>query len=614
MRHPRHLSKQALIVKPLLVLLFVISSWEGASFAQTLEELQRQAQEMENAVSACGSDLNCLTKAAERASSLMKGMQSHPDVTSVMNTPCPGFNNATFPSPAGVGEVECLPLDLRIAHQATVLTAGCTKEDERFTYSYVYKGLGQLIHDSGRKAYLMNTLPAAPGGPWNLDLKHVEYLIQHFGDQCRPSGSFSFGRQHINFGDRPTVMLSYDHGYTLPGEMNIFFCPLGGWVSPQAAEAHWGIGIPFQVGGGYDSPEDLKKAGLTFTPADFEALFEGQTLTRNLQWKSSPLPDQTTNEQLDIEIRPTGQRHCELRITSPAEGHKLAFSSDQTGELTIDLTASAKPAKHEQHITWALPQFDGSTQVKVEPKNRQGNHLKVTLRGLPKDLSGLGDKVFTASINEKNCHKSATRTVKLFFPRDADNNPGGSVPNWFYYWKQTPASRPKGQIVALDYGGSTTDLCKKPGVTGIYNPKFGYKVVFICDLSRLTTPFELVFPLLDRNAPQKYSGMRTVRNIDTFAVAVLHEYQHFLTNHNWYSKISPQDLSKKDKDKDGLPDHLEPGLNFKPTMFQTYFAKHPKLQYVNGGEEWLAYEAMQGHKTGSFDKHDWARPGNQWTP
>jgi hypothetical protein len=108
--------------------------------------------------------------------------------------------------------------------------------------------------------------------------------------------------------------------------------------------------------------------------------------------------------------------------------------------------------------------------------------------------------------------------------------------------------------------------------------------------------------------------MRTVQNIDTFAAAVIHEYQHFLTDHNWYSKMTQQELSKVDKDQDGLPDDLEPGLNFDPTKFQTYFADHPALKNVGGDEEWMAYEAMRGYKTGTLDKYDWAHPGNQWKP
>ncbi len=304
---------------------------------------------------------------------------------------------------------------------------------------------------------------------------------------------------------------------------------------------------------------------------------------------------------------------CELAITRPAKGHRAAFSDDKPGELTLDFRATLNRKQYEEEITWSLPKVEAPTQIVTKPDNRRGPRLRVTLTGLPRELSGFGEKEFRARIENEKCRASAKRTVKLFFPREADNNPGGQHPNWFYYWRQTPAGRPKGQAVALDYGGSTVDLCKTPGVTAIYNRRFGYKTLLVCDISRLKpNAFELVFPLLDRNAARKFSGMRKVRNIDTFAVAVLHEYQHFLTDHNWYSKISPEQLAKVDADADGIPDDMEPGLNFDPKIFQTYFANDPKLKNINGDEEWLAYEIMREHAPGSLDKYDWARPGNQW--
>ncbi len=610
----RNTLKQILKVSWPVVLAIVMSSWVEVPLAQTLEDLQRESQALEQAIEKCGNDIACLNKVAERAKALQKRAQSSPDIKKMANRPCPGFAGASYPSEAGVGTVECQPLKVRIDHKATVATPGCTKADERFTYAYVYESLGQLIRDSGRQAYMMNTLAATPGGSWRLNLQHVEYFILQFGDNCRPAGSVSFGRKDIDFGAVPSVMLSYVFGYTESGKENIFFAPLAGHVSPRAARAHWGIGIPFQIGGGYTSPEELRKAGLVFSSAEFDDLFTGQTLVRNLNWTKKDESGHTASHALKIEIRPTEAEKppCKLRITSPAEGHKVVFSSGSPGKLTFDLTAKSSPTKFEQAITWSLPQLDAVTQIQYEPKNRRGPRLRVTLRGLPKDLSGLGAKKFTANVNDKDCHAGATRTVKLFFPRDVKNNPKGKVPNWFYYWKQTPAGRPKGQMVALEYGGRTVDLCATAGVTGIYQPKFGYKVLQICDLSRLNPPFQLVFPLLDRNGAKKYLGLRKVRNIDTFAAAVLHEFQHFLHDHNWYSKISPQNLPKMDKDKDGLPDHLEPGLNFKPTLFQTYFANHPKLKRVGGDEEWLAYEAMRQYKPGSLDKYDWAHPGNQW--
>jgi hypothetical protein len=614
MYRPRYSFKQIVKVGMLLVPAIAMFSWIEVPSAQTLEDIQRQSKDLERAIKACGNDIACLNKMAERAKELHKRAQSSPDIKKMTDTPCPGFAGASYPSEAGVGTVECLPLKVRIDHKATVVTPGCTKEDERFTYAYVYESLGQLIRDSGRLAYMFNTLAATPGGSWRLNLQHVEYFVLKLGDNCRPVGSVSFGRKDIDFGAVPSVMLSYVFGYTESGKENIFFSPLSGWVSPRAARAHWGIGIPFQIGAGYTSPEELRKAGLVFSAADFDDLFAGQTLVRNLNWTQKDESGHTASDALRIEIRPTETEKppCKLRITSPAEGHKVVFSSGSPGQLTFDLAATSSPAKFEHAITWSLPQRDSATQIQLTPKNRRGPHLRVTMRGLPEDLSGLGAKVFTASVNDKDCHASATRTIKLFFPRNAKNNPKGKVPNWFYYWKQTPAGRPKGQVVALEYGGKTVDLCATAGVTGIYQPKFGYKVLQICDLSSLNQPFELVFPLLDRNGPKKYMGMRKVRNIDTFAAAVLHEFEHFLHDHNWYSKIPPQNLPKMDKDQDGVPDHLEPGLNFSPSLFQTYYGNDPKLKQVNGDEEWLAYESMRNYTPGSLNQYDWAHPGNQW--
>ena len=102
MQRPGLLLEQVLRIG-LPVLLLAIASWEGMGFAQTPEDLQRQAQEMERAVAACGSDLGCLAKAAQRANELMKDLQKSPEIAKLVNTPCPGFDAASFPSSAGPG-------------------------------------------------------------------------------------------------------------------------------------------------------------------------------------------------------------------------------------------------------------------------------------------------------------------------------------------------------------------------------------------------------------------------------------------------------------------------------------------------------------------------------
>lgn len=608
--------KRGYLLRITLLTLFCV---DGAAIAA---DAQNKLYDVERAMDACGQDVNCMVKEVQKMQKNLQTMLRNPQVSKMASTPCHGFTGTQPAKLAiGTGEMECLPLNVRIYHKSSVAEKKeCGYPRERFTYAYVYETPGQLVsgYSRGQHSYLLNTMPAMHGGPWSLNLKHVEYVVRETEEDCKLTGSYSFGSKDIDFGTQPSVGFHYDYRYTAPDAHNVHFTPLSGWASPQASKAHWGVSVPFQLMGGIALANEPMKAGLKFSSSDFEALIQGETLTRSVRWTTKPNPDAYPGDsdinELEIEIRSTKTKpSCSLRITSPAKGHKLAFSSAKPGVLTLDLTAKTNSAKLEQKITWSLPQFDAATKVQVKPSSLKGSHLKVTLQGLPKSLSGLGDKVFTASVNDKNCHRSASRTVKLFFPRNSNNNPDGNVPNWFYYWKQTPAGRPRGQAVVLSYGGSTKDRCESPTVSGVYGSKFGYKTVLICDLSRtLPKPFGVTFPLLDRAATKKYAGTRTAKNIDAFAVIVLHEYEHFLHHHNWTSKTFQKDLAKLDKDKDGLLDHMEPGLNFNPTMFQTYYANHKTLKNVDGDEEWLCFEAMKLHKTGSLDKYDWAYPGNQW--
>ncbi len=304
---------------------------------------------------------------------------------------------------------------------------------------------------------------------------------------------------------------------------------------------------------------------------------------------------------------------CELTITRPAEGYREEFSDDKPGKLELDFRAKLTPKKYEPEITWSLPKMEAPTRIVTEPENRRGPRLRVTLTGLPRELSGFGEKEFRARVETEECRASAKRKVKLFFPRSAYNNPGGQKPNWFYYWRQTPAARPKGQAVAIDYGGGAVDMCAREGVAGVHNPRFGYKTVLVCDLLKLKPRrYELRFPLLDRSRELKFLGWRTVQNIDTFAVVVLHEFTHWLAWHNWYSKIPDDQLATLDTDQDGIPNDVEPGLNFDPKMKQTYFSRDETLKNIGNDEEWLAFEMMREHEPGSLDEFDWAHPGNQW--
>jgi hypothetical protein len=113
---------------------------------------------------------------------------------------------------------------------------------------------------------------------------------------------------------------------------------------------------------------------------------------------------------------------CALTITAPADGHRVAFSTDRPGELTLDLAAETDPPELESSILWSLPAFGSSTRVTLEPENRRGPRLHVTLSGLPGEPSGLGPKGFTASVDAGDCHARAERVIELLPPREKTPN------------------------------------------------------------------------------------------------------------------------------------------------------------------------------------------------
>jgi hypothetical protein len=318
--------------------------------------------------------------------------------------------------------------------------------------------------------------------------------------------------------------------------------------------------------------------------------------------------------RLTIDISAAKPR-CSLAIASPPNGQRHVFSKAAKGTLDFTLKASVKPSRLASHVTWIVPSLDSQTSLDAKPADRRGPQLAIKLEGLPDDVAGLGPKVFTARIDHKDCQARADTTVKLFFPRDAKNHPGSGTPkppNWFHYWKQTKAARPKGQKVNLEYGARTFGDCTAASNAALYNHKFGYKTIYVCDLGTFSPPFNLVLPVIDRSTAAKVTGTRRTKGIETFAVAVRHEFEHFLVDHNLWSGVPVANRPAKDHDADGLPDAQESGLGFDPAKFQTFLGMHPKWKGIGGDEEWMAHETLKDIAPGSMDKLDWGHPGAQW--
>ena len=310
------------------------------------------------------------------------------------------------------------------------------------------------------------------------------------------------------------------------------------------------------------------------------------------------------------EIRQPEKKKLTLSIVAPQDD-KFAFNSNSPGVLEMEFTASVTPPEYENDIQWTVPEIQGST-LTVEPSSATGSHIKVTYKGLPQNNNEFGPKSVQAVVNVGGCTTQETKRIKVFYTRDAKNNPEGQVPNWLYYWKQTPAAKPRGQTVNIEYGGNTFGQCSHPKCPAQYTQGYAHCTIHVCDLkSKLGSDFHNRFPLLSISPPY-HNGWATSKYIDTFATLVIHEFTHWQAYHNWrYGRTLPQ-INAADTDQDGVPDAAESQYLFDPEKFQTHFANHPELKDIGGDEEWLAYSSMSEIKFGTLDKYDWGKPGKNW--
>jgi hypothetical protein len=330
-------------------------------------------------------------------------------------------------------------------------------------------------------------------------------------------------------------------------------------------------------------------------------------------------------------------KSVELIIVRPEDKSRHVFSdeyllSEHSNKLTLELEARTIPDKYADLVEWTIPEIEGSNRT-ITPASMstipKGRKLTVVYKGLPEDYNEFGRKTVTAALKVDSCRIEKTREVQFFYPRDEKNNPEGKYPNWFYYWKQTPAARPFGQNVRIAYeceGIPSKDCqCVQHGVIGQYNPYYsGYKTINICNLKTNTwdpDTFFVQLPAVKLSMPSTLSGKKlkllSYTHIDTFAVDVMHEFTHFNNFHTFW----PQGWKKsEDNDEDDIPDRLEKGedwenpdgleigFKFSPDMKQTYWQDID----LGGDEELLTLEATYDYQVGTFDEYDWGKPGKNW--
>jgi hypothetical protein len=310
------------------------------------------------------------------------------------------------------------------------------------------------------------------------------------------------------------------------------------------------------------------------------------------------------------------QEDVELLVTFPPDNYRNRFDTSTPGVMELELKATVTPAAYTDDITWVIPDLEGSTKT-VDPPSGKGANVTVKYVGLPAKNSEFGKHKILAYVEAGTCKASEERTMRVHYPQTAKNNPEGQYPNWFYYYRQTPAARPEGQTIHVEYGGSAFDACISRDVGGVYRPEYAHNTIHICDLSRFGPKLAYLHPLLSTWTTPHFKGWRTARYIDTFGIAVYHEYHHMKIHQTWWQDKTAAQIIAMDQDKtngqwkrDGVPDQMENSLGLDPTKTQTYLST--TLSNIEYDEEWIIYEKQGLLPLGQWDGHDWAVPGKNW--
>jgi hypothetical protein len=408
----------------------------------------------------------------------------------------------------------------------------------------------------------------------------------------------------------------YDGKWKVDRLVQVIECPSGGaeiYLPPGRLDMRGGMWMmcEYQVVGNIIVADckdgnfylDVYKNKIGIKPANkWMGKIKGQRAEYNLH------PDNPLAFTMAGDIRKSEHRQLDIDIVAPTND-KFVFNDQKPGVLEMEFRAKVSPSEYEGDVIWEVPKIEGSTMT-MQPASGKGPTLKVRYEGLPSDNSQFGPKTVQALVNVGGCKAYDSKEVKVFYNRDAKNNPGGDYPNWFYYWKQTPAGKPKNQIINIKYGGTTVQNCTQANCPAFYQTG-DHATIYVCDLAKLGPTFATTFPLLYLTPPY-YKGLTTTTQIDTFAVAVRHEFEHWIVEHNYRGGKTPAEFEPWDKDNDGLPDAMEHKWGFDKTKRQTFLANHNVVKNVEEDEEWLAYMSMREIVPGSLDKHDWARPGKQW--
>jgi len=286
--------------------------------------------------------------------------------------------------------------------------------------------------------------------------------------------------------------------------------------------------------------------------------------------------DESQSPELTVHVK------LDINITVPSADAKYTYSDASPGLLTIACQAATDPAApaYEDKIQWSMTEIIGSD---IKADDHKGYQTSFEYQRLPALNDQFGEKLIIAAIPEYGV--ADTVKVKIFYPKNATNNPGNNnEPNWYYYWKQTIA----GKDPSIYGGGDCSDTTN------------GYFVHWQYESA------ETYFHICDNAANFSCFKDECFYGIDNFGKTSLHEYFHYQSWWLFYGGPSPKYTSADDPDRDYIPTEVEIAHHSDPNSANTFYPN------INDWELYAIRYSLDTWVIGSADLVDWANPGHQY--
>ncbi len=392
------------------------------------------------------------------------------------------------------------------------------------------------------------------------------------------------------------------------------------------------------------------------------AAVEKRPLTKVVTWDHDEDPEEApTYTSGKVTLRFIFDPPCPETLLVRSDRKNYVFSDASRGTVVVDaevIDTGNFPTPYLEDVEWDIPELQGTT-VQIDHPGGAAHKVRITYTGLPKRNDDLGVQELKASVflGSKCGTVKGQREVRLFFPRDAKNNPKGTVPNWYYYWQQTKAGHGTTAGADIRFGGGDP-ICSLNkwwmGAFPLDRKNFGTEekpawallgrtYVLLCDFAKA----KVIFPKDGAGRPNddfyiesRLPVRESWSGIDTFGVVTLHELTHRKHWTVWWSDggnhpngLYPEggyydrngngerDASEPllDSDGDHALDSEEPSYAGAPHYLDLVVGKPKSLNLAGDDmtdEHIITYSVSEdpatGWKIGAADAEDWAKPGKQW--